>query len=197
MSDFIQDGTGNGYRARVNADNHLHTRAISESGGTDAALAGNLYNINTETINLTSANASALLYMKNTDTVPWIVNRVFYNAGPSTGGSGDFLAEVIANPSTGTLISGGSALTPHNLNFGSSQELTSTVLKGAEGSTITDGTVRVSTIIPVAGARVLISFDSIILEAGSSIAVRITPQTGNSSMDIQVGFNLYRCMLEA
>ena len=196
MSDFIQDGTGSGYRARVNSDNHLHTRAISESGGTDAALAGNLYNINTETINLTSANASALLYMKNTDTVPWIVNRVFYNAGPSTGGTGDFLAEVIANPSAGTLVSGGSALTPHNLNFGSSKELVGTVLKGAEGSTITDGTVRVSTIIPVAGARVLISFDSIILEPGSSIAVRITPQSGNSSMDIQVGFNLYRCMLE-
>jgi hypothetical protein len=192
MSDFIQDGTGTGYRAKVDSDNHLHTRSISESGGTDAALSGNLYNVNTETVELTSANASALVYMKNTDTVPWVVNRVFYNAGPSTGGTGDFLAEVVANPTTGTLISGGSALTPHNLNFGSSQELTGTVLKGGEGSTITNGTVRVSTIIPVAGTRVLIGFDSIILDVGSSIAVRITPQTSNTSMDIQVGFNLYR-----
>ena len=192
MSEYIKDGTGTGYRAKVDSDNHLHTRSVSESGGTDAALSGNLFNINTETIELTSANASALLYMKNTDTVPWVVNRVFYNAGPSTGGTGDFLAEVVANPTTGTLVSGGTALTPHNLNFGSSNELTGTVLKGAEASTITDGTVRVSTIIPVAGARVLISFDSIILDVGSSIAVRITPQTSNTSMDIQVGFNLYR-----
>jgi len=192
MSDYIQDGTGAGYRAKVDSDNHLHTRSVNESGGTDAAIAGNLFNVNTETINLTSANASSLLYMKNTDTVPWVVNRVFYNAGPSTGGTGDFLAEVVANPTTGTLISGGSATTPHNLNFGSSQELTGTVLKGAEGSTITDGTVRVSTIIPVSGTRVLISFDSIVLEVGSSIAVRVTPQTSNTSMDIQVGFNLYR-----
>lgn len=195
MSDFIQDGTGSGYRAKVNSSNHLHTRAISESGGTDAALKGDLYNINTETIALTSDGASSLLYMKNTDTVPWVVNRVFYNAGPSTGGSGDFLAEVIANPSTGTLVSAGTATTPHNLNFGSSKELTGTILKGAEGSTITNGTVRVSTIIPVAGTRVLIGFDSIILETGSSIAIRITPQTGNTAMDIQVGFNLYRCSL--
>ena len=193
MSDFIQDGTGSGYRAKVDVNNHLHTRAVSESGGTEAALVGDLYNINTETLNLTSANASSLLYLKNTDTGPWIVNRVFYNAGPSTGGSGDFLAEVLANPSTGTLISGGTALPAHNLNFGSSKELTGTVLKGAEGSTITNGTVRVSTIIPVAGTRVLIGFDSIVLEPGSSIAVRVTPQTGNTSMDIQVGFNLYRC----
>jgi len=192
MSEYIKDGTGTGYRAKVDSDNHLHTRSVSESGGTDAALSGNLFNINTETIELTSANASALLYMKNTDTVPWVVNRVFYNAGPSTGGTGDFLAEVVANPTTGTLVSGGTALTPHNLNFGSSNELTGTVLKGAEASTITDGTVRVSTIIPVAGTRVLISFDSIILDVGSSIAVRITPQTSNTSMDIQVGFNLYR-----
>jgi len=192
MSNFLQDGTGTGYRAKVDSDNHLHTRAVSESGGTDAALKGNLYNVNTETVVLTSDTASSLVYMKNTDTVPWIVNRVFYNAGPSTDGVGDFLAEVIANPTTGTLISGGTALVPHNLNFGSSNELVGTVLKGAEGSTITDGTVRVSTIIPVAGTRVLISFDSIVLPVGSSVAVRITPQTSNTSMDIQVGFNLYR-----
>ena len=192
MSDFIQDGTGAGYRAKVDSDNHLHTRSVTESGGTDAALSGNLFNINTETIALTTDSSSALLYMKNTDTIPWVVNRVFYNAGPSTGGEGDFLAEVVANPTTGTLISGGTALAPHNLNFGSSQELTGTVLKGAEGSTITDGTVRVSTIIPVSGTRVLIAFDSIVLEVGSSIAVRITPQTSNTFMDVQVGFNLYR-----
>ena len=192
MNDFIKDGTGTGNTVKVDAKNRLHTFSTVETGGTEAAIEGDLYNINTETISLTSANASALVYMKNTDTVPWIYNRVFYNAGPSTGGSGDFLAEVVANPSAGTLISSGTALTPHNLNFGSSKELTATTLKGAEGSTVTDGTVRVSTIIPTAGTRVLIAFDSIILEPGSSIAVRITPQSGNTAMNIQCGFNLYR-----
>jgi len=192
MSDYIQDGTGSGSRAKVDIKNRVHTFATVETGGTEAALEGDLYNVNTETITLTSASASALVYMKNTDSVPWIYNRVFYNAGPSTGGSGDFLAEVLANPTTGTLISAGAALTPHNLNFSSSKELTATTLKGAEGSTITNGTVRVSTIIPTAGTRVLIAFDSIIVSPGASIAVRITPQTGNTSMNIQVGFNLYR-----
>lgn len=192
MSDFIKDGTGSGYRAEVDSKNRLRTMAVVESGGTTAALVGDLYNINTETINLTSANASSLLYIKNTNLTPWVLDRVFYNAGTSTGGSGDFLAEVIANPTTGTLITSGTAITPHNLNFGSSKTLTATTLKGAEGSTITDGTVRVSTIIPTSGSRVLISFDAIILEAGSSLAIKITPQTGNTAMNIQVGLNLHR-----
>ena len=192
MSDFIQDGTGDGYRAEVDAKNRLHTFSVSESGSTEASLDGGLYNLNTENIELTSATSSALLYMKNTDTVPWVMTRVFYNAGPSTGGSGDFLAEVIANPTTGTLISAASETTPHNLNFGSSKTLTSLAYKGVQGSTITDGTVRISTIIPAAGTRVLIGFDSVILEPGSSFAVRITPQTGNTSMNIQVGANLHR-----
>ena len=192
MSDFIQDGSGSGSRAKVDAKNRLHSFATVETGGTEAALEGDLYNVNTETINLTSASSSALVYMKNNDSVPWIYNRVFYNAGPSTNGAGDFLAEVVANPTTGTLISAGTALLPHNLNFSSSKSLSATTLKGAEGSTVTDGTVRVSTIIPAAGTRVLISFDSIILPPGASIAVRITPQTGNTAMNIQVGFNLYR-----
>jgi len=192
MSDYIQDGTGTGSRATVDTKNRLHTFAISGSGATEAALNGDLYNINTETIELTSDGASSLLYMKNTNTEPWVMTRLFYNAGTSTGGTGDFLAELIANPTTGTLISGGTAITPHNLNFASSKTLTSTALKGADGSTITDGTTRVSTIIPSSGSRVLIAFDSIIIAAGSSFAVRITPQTGNTSMNIQVGANLHK-----
>jgi len=192
MSDYIQDGTGSGNRAKVDAKNRLHTFSTIETGGTEAAFEGDLYNVNTNTISLTSANTSALLYMKNTDSVPWIYNRVFYNAGPSTGGSGDFLAEVVANPTSGTLVSAGTDITPYNLNFGSSKVLTSVTKKGAEGSTVTDGEVRVSTIIPASGSRVLIAFDSIILEPGSSIAVQVTPQTGNTAMNIQVGFNLYR-----
>ena len=191
MSEVIKDGH-TGFTAKVDTKNRLHSFSTIETGGTEAGIEGDLYNVNTETINLNTDGSSALLYMKNTDSVSWIFNRVFYNAGPSTGGTGDFLAEVIANPTTGTLISAGTATTPHNLNFGSFKALTSIALKGVDGSTITDGTVRVSTIIPASGTRVLIAFDSIIVPPGASIAIRITPQTDNTSMNIQVGFNLYR-----
>ena len=192
MTNSIKDGTGNGFRAEVDNKNRLRTLSVAQSGGISAALVGDLYNINTETVSLTTANPSSILYIKNTNLSPWVVDRVFYNAGISSGGSGDFLAEVIANPTTGTLISAGTAITPHNLNFGSSKSLTAITLKGAEGSTTTDGTVRVSTIIPASGSRVLIGFDAIILEAGSSLAIKITPQTGNTGMNIQAGLNLHR-----
>ena len=192
MTDFIQDGTGSGNRAKVDTKNRLHTLSTIETGGTEAALQGDLYNVNSGTINLTSDSASALYYIKNTDSVNWIVNRVFYNAGVSTGGSGDFLAEVVANPTLGTLIDSGANLDIHNLNFGSSKQLTALSKVGVEGSTVTDGVVRVGTIIPTSGTRVLIAFDSIVLEPGSSLAITITPQTGNTAMNIQVGLNLYR-----
>ena len=192
MSDFIQDGTGTGYRAEVDAKNRLATIAATSTSGTNAALDGDLFNINTETLTLTTANASTLLYLKNTDTVPWVIDRVFYNAAVSTGGTSDFLAELIANPTAGTIISDAITTTPHNLNFSSTKTLTGDVFKGSEGKTVTNGTVRVSTIIPASGTRVLIGFDSIVMDAGSSMAVKITPQTGNTSMDIQVGVNLHR-----
>lgn len=192
MSDFIQDGTGKGYRAKVDNDNRLATRASISQDSTTAALIGNHYNVNTDSIPLTSSSSSGLLYMRNTDSVNWIFSRVFYNAGTSTGGAGDFLAEVVANPTGGTLISAGTAINAFNLNFGSGKTLTATILKGVEGSTVTGGETRISTILPASGVRVLIPFDSVVVEPGSSLAVRITPQTGNTSMNIQVGFNLHR-----
>jgi len=191
MTVVLKSGTS-GDTAQVDSENRLQTFATSQTASTFAALAGDLYNINTETVTLTTSGATGLLYMKNTDSVPWVYSRIFYNAEVSTGGSGDWLAEVLANPTTGTLISAGTAITPHNLNFGSAKGLTSTCLKGAEGQTITDGTVRVSTIVPSSGARVLIGFDSVIVEPGAGIGVRVTPPAGNTSMDIQVGFNMYR-----
>ena len=194
MSDFIQDGTGTGNRAKVDVKNRLHTFATVETGGTESALDGDLYNANSGTIVLTSSNTSSLLYMKNTDGFDWIVNRVFYNAGTSTGGTGDFLAEVIANPTSGTLISDANALAIHNLNFGSPKELDALSFVGAEGSTLTNGVARVSTIIPTAGTRVLIAFDSIIVPPGASIGISITPQTGNTLMNIQVGLNIYKAV---
>ena len=192
MTNVIKSGSS-GDTAEVDTSNRLQTFATSQTNATSQALIGDSYNINTGTINLTSANSSALLYLKNTDTVTWTVGRVFYNAEVSTGGSGGWLAEVAANPTAGTLISGGTAFLPYNFNFGSAKQLTSTCLKGAEGSTATGGTQgAVSTIIPASGTRVLIPFDSVVLEPGSSLAVIITPPTGNTSMDIQVGVNLYR-----
>lgn len=190
---FILKSGDSGNTAKVDDKNRIQAFSTSQTEATSRALEGNSYNINTGTITLTSANTSALMYLENTDTVDWTVARVFYNAEASTGGTGGWLAEVAANPTDGTLLSGGTAFEPVNFNFGSVKTLTATCLKGAEGLTATGGTQgAVSTIVPASGTRVLIPFDSVILTPGSSMAILITPPTGNTSMDIQVGVNLHR-----
>ena len=126
---------------------------------------------------------------------PKFTSLSFSYSGASTGGAGEFLAEVVANPTEGTLISAGSNLTVHNLNFGSSKVLDALTLVGVEGSTITNGEIRVGTIIPTSGVRVLIAFDSIIIPPGASLSIDVTPQTGNTSMNIQVGVNIYKASI--
>ena len=190
---FILKSGNSGQTAHVDDKNRLQTFATSQSESTASALDGDSFNINTGTRTLTSANTSALLYLKNTDSFDWTIDRVFYNAEVSVGGSGGWLAEVAANPVAGTLLSAGVAFDPVNFNFGSAKQLDSTCLKGAEGSTATGGIQgAVSTIIPASGTRVLIPFDSVILTPGSSLAVLVTPPAGNTSMDIQVGVNMHR-----
>ena len=191
MTFVLKDGE-TGTTAEVDVNNKLKTSSTSETSSTFASTNGDLFNVNPGTITLTSANSSALLYMSNTDIQNWVFTRVFFHAMASTGGTGDWLAEVIANATAGTLVSAGTAFAPDNLNFGSAKTLKSTTLKGAEGSTITDGEVRAEFLIPAVGTRNLVAFDSVIVEPGSSIAIRITPPTGNTSMDVQVGFNLHR-----
>ena len=62
---IIEDGTGNGYKAKVDSQNRLRTLAISEGFNVDAASNGENFNINTGVMNLTSANESAVAYFKN------------------------------------------------------------------------------------------------------------------------------------
>lgn len=189
---FILKSGTSGNTAEVDKNNRVQAFSTSQTHATAAALMSDYFNVNSGTINLTSASSSGLLYVKNLDTVQWSIGRVFYNFGNSTGGTGDALAEILSMPSAGTLVSGGSVVTPANFNFASPKLLLGTVLAGVEGSTVTDGTVAISSIIPAVATRVLITFDSIVLDPGASLAIRITPQTSNTSMNIQVGLNLHR-----
>jgi len=195
MSDVIKSGES-GNTLTIDSKNRAQAFSTGQTNSTAAAIDGDSYNINTGTITLTSGAKSALLYLKNTDLVNWTIARVFYNAETSIGGSGGWLAELAANPTGGTLLSAGTAFEPVNFNFGSSKQLVSVCVKGVEGDTVTGGVQdAVSTIIPATGTRVLIPFDSVILEPGSSLAIAITPPVGNTAMNIQCGVNLYREVL--
>lgn len=192
MSNFVLKDGKTGLTAEVDSNNRLKTFATSQPEETTAALEGDTFTINTGDITLTSVTESGVMHVKNTDDVPWILTRLFFNVGTSTGGTGHWRLRILKNVSAGTLVSGGTAVTPQNLNFGKAATLTSTALKGAEGDTITDGTEVINSIIPSDATRVLISDNPLIVEPGSTYTVAITPQASNTSFLIQTGLVLIR-----
>lgn len=186
----IEDGrTGN--TVEVNDKNQIESFATSRTQLSQALLAGDGYIITTPSINLTTANLSAILHVENTDTQDWIVNRFFVNIGPSNV-TDEHSFQLAYNSSGGTLISGGTPFSAVNLNAGSAKTLTSVVLSGVEGSTITGGTIVIDSIVPATGARTAIAGDNFVMPPGTSLQVTVTPPTGNTDMNAQVGILIHR-----
>lgn len=186
---IIQDGQTS-HSAKVSDLGRLEVNALSFDLIEHYNDEGEAYNYNTGTINLTSANESALAYLKNNESEDVIVPSFIFLLGNSNS-SGDVNLKIYRNPTAGTLISGGSSAVPVNRNFGSSNTLSGSFLKGAEASTITssDG-VAISSIVQD-GGRTVVSV-SVILPKGSSVGVSITPPASNTDMDIQIACPIYR-----
>ena len=184
---FVEDGNGSGYRAKVNKNSRLYVNAVSEQEERRATKDGRSYNINTGSIELTSANESGVLYLKNNETQDLHVTTIVVILGQSTGGSAtdDTIIEVIRNPTAGTVVSDETAVDViSNRNFGSSETLTADAYKGAEAKTLTDGDQHILSLISE-GSRVAFNIDEV-LPKGASIGVTINPPASNSSMDVMV-----------
>lgn len=187
MSEQIIDGTGTGKKVRVDNANRLHTHSVNETLIEYAASQGDSYNINTGTINLTSATESALLYFKNNGNNDIHIASVGYLIGNSTGGTGDLQTKVIKNPTTGTIISGAVDVGINsNKNAGSSKVMDVDAFKGVEGNTFTDGSDFYYSLLSGSAKSYVISTGTVVLPKGSSIGVSVTPQSSNTSMDIQI-----------
>lgn len=187
----IEDGKGSSRKATVDSEGRLHVHATSEDEQHEAVEKGTSWNINTGSITLTSGNKSSLLYVRNTGEDNLYIDTFIWLLGNSTGAvaTEDCLVQVYRNPTAGTLISGGTVLTPSNRNYGSANILDATVLKGVEGSTITDGTVSIESIFNSSGRKVVVV--PIILPTGASMAASVTPFTTNSNMDVQLAIAVH------
>lgn len=179
----ITDGTGKGYSAGVSDSNRLLTATINETAFEHAAEEGDAYFIGTPLITLTTAGASAVFYLENNEDRPLNIGEFFFIAESTTGGSPQiFRVSFYKNP---TSISSGTATTPLNQNFGSSNNLDATVQYGAQGSTVTGGSLVAALSFPIAQFNRLDA--NLVLEKGSSVALTIQPPAGNTSMAVQVG----------
>lgn len=183
MPEILRDGTGSGSLAKVNQNNRLYTTSITIDENLQATKSGNSYNINTGVITLTNTTDTPIMYLKNNETASLHIYAIAVGFGPSTGGSGVNKITVVRNPTAGTIVSGATDVDINsNRNYGSPNTLTVDAYKGATGLTMTDGDDHLL-LFQGASGRLFATIDEL-LPVGSSIGVKITAPTGNTSMDV-------------
>lgn len=181
----------NSQSASVNSRGELKVSASSEPQAVAEAILGGSFIITTGSLNLTSANYSHILYLKNTEDVNWVVNAITGTFG-ATNGTGDVLVQFTINPTGGTLITSGTDLVPNNLNLGSAKLLTGTFKTGVEGSTISGGGSPTPALVPEGLAVHQFPAKPLIIAPGNGIAVGVKPPSGNTSMNVQIQIPVYR-----
>jgi len=184
MPDMIRDGTGSAFLQKVDANNRAHIQAVNVPVNQNATKNGDSYNINTGVITLTDAVQTPILYLKNNGDKDLHITAIDVGIGPSTGGSGGIpVVTIIRDPTAGTIVSNAIDVDINsNRNFGSSKTLVVDAFKGATGNTMTDGTDHIL-IFQATNSRSLTPIDEV-LDKGSSLGIKITPQTSNTSMDV-------------
>ena len=189
MAITLKDGTGSGSHAKVTENGRITTLSVEEGIAAHHAFEGQSYNINTGTVNLTSASKSALLYFKNNEDEPIIVTGFFYLLG-NPNNTGETLVQIERNPSSASFST---ALTPINRDFGSQNTLTVDCYKGAEAATLSGGTVAIESLFSGVGRQTVL-VGAVILRKGNSIGVTVTPPTSNTSMNVQIAMAVYKAI---
>lgn len=190
MANTILDGTGDGYYAKVDSNNNLKTVAITTSEIHDAVHRGKTWNVGTGFLTLTgNATASGLLYIKNTGTKDLFVDLYVFLTRASASGSGDMLVEILRNPTGGTVVDDAIDMAPINMNFGSASVPQARMYSGGEAKTLTgeDGILRS---LSSASNRLLLGILTL-LPQGSSMGLRVTSPSGNTSMDIEAVVEMF------
>ena len=179
----ITDGTGKGNSAGVDRTNRLLVRNVSETIFQNAAEEGEAFFIGTPIITATTAGESALIYIKNNEDNQLVLGSFFLIAEATASGSPNmFRINWYRNP---TSISSGTAIPALNQNFGSSNTLDADIEYGAEGSTVTGGSLAATLSFPIGQFNQLDA--NLVLEKGSSVVITVTPPAGNTNMPVQFG----------
>ena len=139
MSGTIRNAT-NGQRAKVSSSGRLWTYSSTETIEQTATEEGDAWNLNTGVISLTDASESAVMYVKNTSSIPFFISSIAVSIDTLDAPTARSLITLVRNPTGGTIISGASnAAMIQNRDFGSNKQFVGDVFKGAQGSTITGG----------------------------------------------------------
>ena len=197
MATVIEDGTGKGFAARIDADNRIYTRTVNENEFEHAVRNGRAFNVNTEFLTINSASPSvdnALLYLKNNGDEDIILTGWFIGTGDPQGtatGVGPTV-KVIYNPTGGTIITNASPVTLVNRQAGSSETFDITAYKAsASGETLTGGLAAPVLFQTQPSAGRVFGNVYLALKKGASLGV-IFDLGGLTSSQIYTGFQGFR-----
>ena len=185
MSDLIIDGTGKGYRAKVDDSNRLHTHAYTVTMVEAAALQGNSFNVSTGLIELTDTSDSAVFYIKNNTLDDLFFYRQDILIGQSAGGG-----VAIATISYATSVAGGTIVTDNvtsvvvNSKIDDSTVLGADTLVGGQGKTVV-----AANSVSFAGTS-SVSESPLVLPPSQTLAVSIQPPAGNTSQYVSYGASI-------
>lgn len=191
MSTTIQDGTGTKLKVKVNSENRLLSQTINESEFDHAVGKGEAYNINTEFLTITGSSEVPLLYIKSNEDRDLVLNAWFIGTDANSGTATRLsLLKIYKNPTSGTIISSGTDITPVNRNFGSNNSLECIAKKGGDGFTVS-GYESTPVLYQTQGTQQR-NFGTVqlVLTKGSS-AVVTYQHYGLTSNDIYTGFQVY------
>lgn len=183
---ILEDGAGNGYKARVTSEKRLSVYAVVDSSDRHHAIDGNAFFIGTGAITLTGSGTSCLMFMKNNEDLPVIIDRIIAFTSASYTGTPENNFVLYKNPTTGSIVHA-TAIAAVNRNFGSTSPFDFTSYKGAEGDTVTDGIPAYAPFYLDYGRKELIKDKNIVLPRNASLALTVTPPPGNTAMKVSIG----------
>jgi len=189
MAEQIIDGTGKGFRAQVDEFNRLSTNCVTQSRIADRSKrSGDGFILATGFISLTTTGSfSGAAYVKNTSETKDLFIKSIRTCGD---GTGSIKIKILANPTTGTLISNANAGHANSSNLG-----VSTTFEGlyyvasGDGKTVTDGTHVAQFINKMVGHSVQDYEGAIVVPNGKSFAIVMQPSVATDvCVEIQCWF---------
>lgn len=188
---IIEDGTGLGYRSKVDDTNRLKTRSVTELGSGEAASLGNSFILTSGSVNFTNAAESAIFWYQNEDDESLLMSGILFSPGVSTGGTTNSIKVVAKINPTGLGSGSGSELIDVNSNFGSSKTLITTSSEiGQQGASITGGDPGPTFYFKDKETTLLET--QVFIPKGTGVAFSVTPPTGNTSIDIALTLRVHK-----
>lgn len=167
-----------GDAARVSESGRVWTYSSTETIAQTAVEHGEAFNINTGLLTLTDGSDSSVMYLKNTDPLPFFISALAVGVGTLDAPTERALITMVRNPTGGTIISNASNVAMNqNRNFTSNVEFRGLAYKGGQGVTCTGGS-DIAIFHTGSNQRLFATID-FLLPRGTSVGIHVALNNAN------------------